>query len=68
MIDENRNQDKEKSVKLKSFSFSTNSNSSKLSLFKFTNEIEDITGIISVYGDNTCVVFKTSNRSYLIQY
>lgn len=67
VIDEDGNQVKSKNCEVKSYSLSVdNQNKLTLKIIQGDGKIQLLSGVVSIYGDATCVVFRIEGSSYII--
>jgi len=67
VVDENGNQVKTENSEVKNYSLSVDEqNKLTLKITRSDNKILSYSGVVSVFGDNTCNVFKIHGCSYII--
>lgn len=67
VVDENGNQVKTENSEVKNYSLSVNEqNKLTLKITRSDNKILSYSGVVSMFGDNTCNVFKIHGCSYII--
>lgn len=67
VIDENGNQDKSKNCEVKGYSLSLDEQRKPmLKIQRSDNKILELSGVVSVFSDSTCSVFRVNNNSYVI--
>ena len=67
VVDENGNQVKTENSEVKNYSLSVDEqNRLTLKITRSDNKILSYSGVVSVFGDNTCNVFKIHGCSYII--
>lgn len=67
VIDEDGNQVKSKNCEVKSYSLSVdNQNKLTLKITQGDGKIQHLSGVVNVFTDDTCDVFRIKNSSYVI--
>lgn len=67
VVDENGNQVKTENSEVKNYSLSVNNqNKLNLKITQADGKVLHLSGVVSVFGDNTCNVFKIHGCSYII--
>lgn len=67
VVDENGNQVKTENSEVKKYSLSVNNqNKLNLKITQADGKVLHLSGVVSVFGDNTCNVFKIHGCSYII--
>lgn len=67
VIDENGNRVESKNCEVKNYSLSVNNqNKLNLKITQADGKVLHLSGVVSVFGDNTCNVFKIHGCSYII--
>ena len=67
VVDENGNQVKTENSEVKNYSLSVDEqNKLTLKITRSDNKILSSSGVVSVFGDNNCNVFKSHGCSYII--
>lgn len=67
VVNENGNQVKTENSEVKNYSLSVNNqNKLNLKITQADGKVLHLSGVVSVFGDNTCNVFKIHGCSYII--